>query len=393
MSEIDVSKYVGKMCPYCQSPIEEGEEIVVCSNCDMPHHKDCWIANEGCTTFGCTGTISNGANNEPVPGTLDFSPNPGGNVCPNCGTQNADNANFCVGCGSPLNQAPQPQNQIPPQPQMQQQVPPQPQMPQQPQPGYGQPQAAPQPQPQAPYGQPQAAPQPQPQAPYGQPQAAPQPQPQAQYGQPQAAPQPQPGYGQPQQAPQPQQGYAQQGYGQQGYGQQSYGQQGYGQQGYGQQGYGQQYNNGYVAEDALTETEIAQMTLEKQEYYVDRFQKMQFSNSKVSWNWCAFLFTPYWFLYRKMYPIGAGILGGILFLNLLSGAFAMFVSIACAIVFGILGNYIYMLNVKKEVREANLFQDEASKIAYLNQKAGVNPMALAIAIPAAIVAGILIALI
>ena len=30
---------------------------MVCSACEMPHHKDCWIENQGCTTFGCQGTI------------------------------------------------------------------------------------------------------------------------------------------------------------------------------------------------------------------------------------------------------------------------------------------------------------------------------------------------
>ncbi len=29
----------------------------MCSACEMPHHKDCWIENQGCTTFGCQGTI------------------------------------------------------------------------------------------------------------------------------------------------------------------------------------------------------------------------------------------------------------------------------------------------------------------------------------------------
>ena len=52
-----MNEYVGKICPYCKTELKENDDIVVCSICDMPHHKDCWIENQGCTTFGCLGTI------------------------------------------------------------------------------------------------------------------------------------------------------------------------------------------------------------------------------------------------------------------------------------------------------------------------------------------------
>ena len=53
------SEYIGKTCPFCRTEFQEGDDIVVCSACDMPHHKECWIENKGCTTFGCSGTIKN----------------------------------------------------------------------------------------------------------------------------------------------------------------------------------------------------------------------------------------------------------------------------------------------------------------------------------------------
>lgn len=31
--------------------------MVFCSVCDIPHHLSCWQENQGCTTFGCTGSI------------------------------------------------------------------------------------------------------------------------------------------------------------------------------------------------------------------------------------------------------------------------------------------------------------------------------------------------
>ena len=52
-----MNQYAGKLCPFCKSAMQETEEIVVCSACEMPHHKECWIENQGCTTFGCLGTI------------------------------------------------------------------------------------------------------------------------------------------------------------------------------------------------------------------------------------------------------------------------------------------------------------------------------------------------
>lgn len=46
-------RLIGKSCPYCQSAITSGDEVIVCPQCDTPHHVDCWRENGGCTTFGC----------------------------------------------------------------------------------------------------------------------------------------------------------------------------------------------------------------------------------------------------------------------------------------------------------------------------------------------------
>lgn len=45
------------ICPYCHSKLIDDREIIICSECNMPHHKECWVENNGCTTFGCEGTI------------------------------------------------------------------------------------------------------------------------------------------------------------------------------------------------------------------------------------------------------------------------------------------------------------------------------------------------
>lgn len=74
--------FIGKICPYCKTEFQPEDEVVVCSVCEMPHHKECWIENKACTTFGCTGTIV---------GADQY-------------TQAVENKSFCTKCGAPLNE-------------------------------------------------------------------------------------------------------------------------------------------------------------------------------------------------------------------------------------------------------------------------------------------------
>jgi len=43
----------GRTCPYCRFPVEAGETARVCPVCAVPHHRECWLENQGCTTYGC----------------------------------------------------------------------------------------------------------------------------------------------------------------------------------------------------------------------------------------------------------------------------------------------------------------------------------------------------
>ena len=102
-----MSEFAGKICPYCKTELKEGDDIVVCSSCDMPHHKDCWIENGGCTTFGCMGTIKYPSGANVVSATeITFDADAKPVFCTQCGTQNAHNAAFCKGCGNPIKKAP-----------------------------------------------------------------------------------------------------------------------------------------------------------------------------------------------------------------------------------------------------------------------------------------------
>ncbi len=79
----------GKLCPFCKTDINEGEEVIVCSACNTPHHKNCWEENKGCTTFGCSEQHYEAQGTNPT------------DVCPNCGATLGDGQTFCPKCGTP----------------------------------------------------------------------------------------------------------------------------------------------------------------------------------------------------------------------------------------------------------------------------------------------------
>lgn len=83
--------YLNKTCPYCKTELKSTDEIDVCSMCGMPHHKDCWEENLGCTTFGCTGTLQKASTDREEM------------FCQSCGQSNILGGKFCTNCGTPLN--------------------------------------------------------------------------------------------------------------------------------------------------------------------------------------------------------------------------------------------------------------------------------------------------
>ena len=85
--------FIGKICPYCATELQEGDDIVVCSVCEMPHHKECWIENKACTTFGCTGTMMG------IDGVAVAQED---KICPKCGAASKAEKKFCGVCGTSL---------------------------------------------------------------------------------------------------------------------------------------------------------------------------------------------------------------------------------------------------------------------------------------------------
>jgi predicted amidophosphoribosyltransferase len=100
------------ICPYCKTELTEADNPVYCSVCEMPHHRDCWAENGGCTTFGCTGTIrDDAARNDAgrdaqaiiVSAGEQASPSGGDALfCTQCGNRQTMADNFCGRCGARL---------------------------------------------------------------------------------------------------------------------------------------------------------------------------------------------------------------------------------------------------------------------------------------------------
>lgn len=80
--------YFGKTCPYCKTEIKEGDSIIVCPACNIPHHTTCWVENHGCTTFGCSKQSYKEQGTNPT------------SFCSNCGTPLGDEQAFCPKCGT-----------------------------------------------------------------------------------------------------------------------------------------------------------------------------------------------------------------------------------------------------------------------------------------------------
>lgn len=101
------SNQISKICPYCQSPIEESDQTTVCANCMITHHNECWLENGGCTTYGCkfspvlgptSPTVAAGSRSRTIApaGLL------GGVICPFCQQATSNSLSKCEHCQGPL---------------------------------------------------------------------------------------------------------------------------------------------------------------------------------------------------------------------------------------------------------------------------------------------------
>ena len=107
------------------------------------------------------------------------------------------------------------------------------------------------------------------------------------------------------------------------------------------------------------------------EYYVPRFREMKTQNRKNSWNWSAFLWTPYWFMYRKMYGYGFAAFGIAFLITMINLPLFSMLAIGGEVIIGIFANYIYMKWLERKANEAQLLE-EPFKTQFIQKHSGVS---------------------
>ena len=95
-----VSYYEGLSCPVCHKPFVQDEDIVVCPQCGLPHHRACWKSIGRCFEESKHGTEQQWSRYTAQDASASSSATT--NVCPNCQENNSQYAEFCSRCGAPL---------------------------------------------------------------------------------------------------------------------------------------------------------------------------------------------------------------------------------------------------------------------------------------------------
>lgn len=111
-----------------------------------------------------------------------------------------------------------------------------------------------------------------------------------------------------------------------------------------------------------------------------KFKDIQESYKTTNWNWAAFFFNSWWFLYRKMYGIGFGIIIADIVIGTFMPYLSLIFSIAMAVISGLYGNIAYLKHVQGKL-DFLKHMDKYIKQRLILNKGGVNieiPIILAI---------------
>lgn len=97
--------YQGYECPVCGKIFTEGEDIVSCPHCGLPHHRACWQTEGKCHLDALHGTEQQWSKEKPAESATSpqaEQPHVAGKICPHCQAENLEYAEFCTRCGRSL---------------------------------------------------------------------------------------------------------------------------------------------------------------------------------------------------------------------------------------------------------------------------------------------------
>lgn len=95
-----MSYYEGLSCPVCLKVFTSHDDIVVCPQCGLPHHRACWKSVGHCYEQDRHGTEQQWSRQRAQAQPTASSVNK--NVCNKCQFENAQYAEFCSRCGTQL---------------------------------------------------------------------------------------------------------------------------------------------------------------------------------------------------------------------------------------------------------------------------------------------------
>lgn len=113
----------------------------------------------------------------------------------------------------------------------------------------------------------------------------------------------------------------------------------------------------------------------KYSYYQKRFKDLE--KNPVSWNWCSFLFGPFWFFYRKNFipaiiyllcVLSFAIMNHYLNIEAIEKVTSS-ISLATWVASGLFGNYLYKQKYIQTLNESAKYS-ESEQIKYLNNHGG-----------------------
>ena len=131
--------------------------------------------------------------------------------------------------------------------------------------------------------------------------------------------------------------------------------------------------------------------------YLNKFDKLDSGEKASSWNWCAFLFTCDWLIYRKMYKLAIIVLVALVAVELVAeiilysvisnelvaDLMVNMVSVVASVYVGIMGDRWYKKKIDKLVEEGALLEPDEKQEHY--KKGGTNLIVTIIVVAISIV--------